>query len=100
MTDEQFMRRWWLYLNGAQAAFATGCCHLWQIVIARDKTVSLPLTRAPWLIANETGLTSARRLPNDYARRKPSTPRSRPPTILASSAETRRNIQDKHGTRI
>jgi len=63
MTDEQFMRRWWLYLNGSQAVFATGHCHLWQIVITRDKTAPLPLTREHWLTAGETDSASERITP-------------------------------------
>ena len=49
MTDEQFMRTWWLYLNASQAAFASGRCQLWQVVITRDKMAPLPLTRDEWL---------------------------------------------------
>ena len=63
MTDEDFLRRWWLYLNGSQAVFAAGHCHLWQIVIARDKTAPLPLTRERWLTADETDAASGRSTP-------------------------------------
>jgi cyclopropane-fatty-acyl-phospholipid synthase len=49
MTDEAFIRMWRLYLNASQAAFATGCCQLWQLVLVGDKTAPLPLTRAAWL---------------------------------------------------
>ncbi|MFO7903837.1 MAG: cyclopropane-fatty-acyl-phospholipid synthase family protein [Pirellulaceae bacterium] len=49
MTDERFMRTWWLYLNASQAAFASGRCQLWQVVITRDKLAPLPLTREGWL---------------------------------------------------
>ena len=63
MTDERFMRRWWLYLNGSQAVFATGRGHLWQIVITRDKTAPLRLTREPWLAAGERRSTAERTTP-------------------------------------
>lgn len=52
MTDERFMRAWWLYLNASRAVFASGRCQLWQVVITRDKLAPLPLTREGWL-ANE-----------------------------------------------
>jgi cyclopropane-fatty-acyl-phospholipid synthase len=38
MFDETFVRAWRLYLAGSQAAFATGCMQLFQVVFARGNT--------------------------------------------------------------
>jgi len=45
MTSESFARMWWLYLHASRAAFRTGRCHLWQLILTSDKTAPHPLTR-------------------------------------------------------
>jgi cyclopropane-fatty-acyl-phospholipid synthase len=42
---ERFARMWWLYLQGAEAAFRWGGLHLWQVVLARGDQASWPLNR-------------------------------------------------------
>ncbi|MFW6059396.1 MAG: class I SAM-dependent methyltransferase [Phycisphaeraceae bacterium] len=54
MHGEQFARMWWLYLQGAEAAFRWGGLHLWQIVLARDE-------RAPWPLDREVRLADVSR---------------------------------------
>jgi len=45
MYGEAFARMWWLYLQGTLAGFRSGGLCLWQIILTKDQTVSLPLTR-------------------------------------------------------
>ncbi len=42
---QRFARMWWLYLQGAEAAFRWGGLHLWQIVLGRDADARWPLDR-------------------------------------------------------
>lgn len=46
---ERFVRTWWLYLNGSEAAFRTGRILLWQLLLTKGKRPAQPLTRAGWL---------------------------------------------------
>lgn len=48
-TDERFVRRWWLWLNGSQARFLTGRLMLWQILMTHGKRAEQPLTRRTWI---------------------------------------------------
>lgn len=50
MTDEQFFRTWWLYLNSAEASFRTGRILLWQMVLTKGKRWEQPLTREGWVL--------------------------------------------------
>lgn len=43
--DEAFARMWWLYLQGAEAAFRWGGLQLWQIVLAKGDVAPWPLDR-------------------------------------------------------
>ncbi len=45
MYDESFARMWWLYLQGAEAAFRWGDLQLWQVVLIKGKDALLPLER-------------------------------------------------------
>ena len=45
MHGERFARMWWLYLQGAEAAFRWGGLHLWQVALARDDQAAWPLNR-------------------------------------------------------
>jgi cyclopropane-fatty-acyl-phospholipid synthase len=45
MYDEIFARMWWLYLNGAQAAFRWGGLQLWQVVLCHQHEFPWPLDR-------------------------------------------------------
>ncbi len=51
---QRFARMWWLYLQGAEAAFRWGGLHLWQLVLARDAD-------APWPLDREVRLAEATR---------------------------------------
>jgi cyclopropane-fatty-acyl-phospholipid synthase len=48
MFDERFVRMWRLYLAASSAAFENGDLQLFQVVFARERNNSLPLTRADW----------------------------------------------------
>lgn len=50
MNGERFARIWWLYLNAAQAAFATGRLLLWQFVLTPGKQPAQLLTRERWVL--------------------------------------------------
>ncbi|HVH26126.1 MAG TPA: cyclopropane-fatty-acyl-phospholipid synthase family protein [Vicinamibacterales bacterium] len=45
MFDETFVRAWRLYLSGSQAAFASGCMQLFQVLFARGRSNEIPWTR-------------------------------------------------------
>jgi cyclopropane-fatty-acyl-phospholipid synthase len=45
MHGQRFARMWWLYLQGAEAAFRWGGLHLWQVVLAKDDRAPWPLNR-------------------------------------------------------
>lgn len=45
---ERFVRTWWLYLNGSEAAFRVGRIHLWQLILTKGKRPDQPLTRQGW----------------------------------------------------
>lgn len=45
---ERFVRTWWLYLNGSEAAFRTGRILLWQLILTKGKRSEQPLTREGW----------------------------------------------------
>jgi cyclopropane-fatty-acyl-phospholipid synthase len=45
MFDETFVRAWRLYLAGSQAAFASGCMQLFQVLFARGRSNAIPWTR-------------------------------------------------------
>ena len=46
MFDEPFVRAWELYLAGSQAAFTTGSMQLFQVLLARGTSNTVPWTRA------------------------------------------------------
>jgi cyclopropane-fatty-acyl-phospholipid synthase len=48
-TDERFVRTWWLWLNGAEAAFRAGRLQLWQLLLTPGKGPRQPLSRAAWV---------------------------------------------------
>lgn len=50
MTDEEFVRTWWLYLNAAEASFRAGRTLLWQIVLTNGKRPQQQLTRDRWVL--------------------------------------------------
>jgi cyclopropane-fatty-acyl-phospholipid synthase len=45
MFDETFVRAWRLYLAGSQAAFASGCMQLFQVLFARGRSNAIPWSR-------------------------------------------------------
>ena len=45
MFDETFVRAWRLYLAGSEAAFASGCMQLFQVLFARGPSNMIPWTR-------------------------------------------------------
>ena len=45
MYDETFARMWWLYLQGAEAAFRWGGLELWQVVLSHEADFPWPLDR-------------------------------------------------------
>jgi len=49
LTDERFVRTWWLWLHTAQAAFSAGRLLLWQLLLTPGKSAGQPLTRAAWV---------------------------------------------------
>lgn len=53
MYDETFARKWWLYLQGSEAAFRWGELQLWQVVLARD-------AQAPWPLNREVNMAAPR----------------------------------------
>jgi cyclopropane-fatty-acyl-phospholipid synthase len=54
MYDEVFARMWWLYLQGAEAAFHWGNLQLWQVVLARSQEP------APWPLDREVQMSRFR----------------------------------------
>jgi len=56
MYDESFARMWWLYLQGAEAAFRWGDLQLWQVVLMKGKDAPLPLDRRIDLHKSETDM--------------------------------------------
>lgn len=55
MYDEPFARMWWLYLQGAEAAFRWGGLQLWQVVLAGGDGP------APWPLCREVDMRSSGR---------------------------------------
>lgn len=53
--DEAFARMWWLYLNGAAAAFRWGGLQLWQIVLCHAHAFPVPLSREVGLLRSDSG---------------------------------------------
>lgn len=51
MYDEAFARMWWLYLQGAEAAFRWGKLQLWQVVLAGAQEP------APWPLDREVKMS-------------------------------------------
>ena len=45
MYDERFVRMWRLYLAGSKASFLMGSLQLFQIVFARPRDNSIPMSR-------------------------------------------------------
>jgi len=55
MYDEEFVRRWRLYLNAAAVQFRHGETHLYQIAFVNGRDNSLPRTRDYLYAANDAG---------------------------------------------
>ncbi|MEX1997287.1 MAG: cyclopropane-fatty-acyl-phospholipid synthase family protein [Candidatus Andersenbacteria bacterium] len=45
MYNEEFVRMWWLYLQGSEAAFRWGGLNLWQVVMTPKESTAWPLNR-------------------------------------------------------